>query len=691
VALPEIVLDNRTFETIVAEARRRIPGYTPEWTDLNDSDPGMTLVQLFAWLSEMIIWRLDMVPDKHYLKFLDLIGITLAPARPATVDLTFALSAKQLGSITIPKGTRVSLADAAGGPVVFETDDNLEAISGSLVAVQSFDGVQYDVLTESNRQESNYFYPFGRRPQEGSALYLGVDEAFPSGKRHRLTVYPYTKDLIAEGVAIGGAALATLAPPIVAAWEYWAGDTGKWKPLSVVEDTTASLTRSGTVAFDAPASGAMQSTKIGLLKKDADPALFWLRYRIVHVLGRGFEVVPRLEQILVNTIAATNAETVSRELLGPSNGQPAQRFRLANHPVLMRPGSLEHGINDADIEVEVMEAVDEDFRLWQQKSDFVDSKPTDRHYTVDASEGMVIFGDGKQGMIPPAIFDTQLGSPETTRTTPIANVRANRYRWGGGANGNAGPGKITSLDSPIPFVGSVTNFRPSVGGGDQETIESARSRAPREIRSRSRAVTADDFEFLAQQTPGGRIRRAKALPLRHPTIEPERPAGAGLAATAVPVPGVVTVIVVPDSTDAQPMPSEETLNLVWRWLDGHRLITTEVYVAAPKYRKVEIEVRVIAKPTADSGIVERELKLRLLDYFHPLKGGADGTGWPFGQTIFFSETYRQIFTTPGVLRLDANAMTTYLDGEPQKPCADIQLGPDQLIWSDTHSVDVSYE
>src|SRR4029453_2212595 len=167
------------------------------------------------------------------------------------------------------------------------------------------------------------------------------------------------------------------------------------------------------------------------------PALFWLRYRIVHVLGRGFEVVPRLEQILVNTIAATNAETVSRELLGPSNGQPAQRFRLANHPVLMRPGSLEHGINDADIEVEVMEAVDEDFRLWQQKSDFVDSKPTDRHYTVDASEGMVIFGDGKQGMIPPAIFDTQLGSPETTRTTPIANVRANRYRWGGGANGNA--------------------------------------------------------------------------------------------------------------------------------------------------------------------------------------------------------------------------------------------------------------
>ena len=65
-ALPDIKLDDRTFEQLVAEAKRRIPGYTPEWTDLNDSDPGMTLVQLFAWLSEMIIWRLNRVPEKNF-------------------------------------------------------------------------------------------------------------------------------------------------------------------------------------------------------------------------------------------------------------------------------------------------------------------------------------------------------------------------------------------------------------------------------------------------------------------------------------------------------------------------------------------------------------------------------------------------------------------------------------------------
>src|SRR5690242_18268063 len=130
-ALPDIQLDDRRFEQIVAEARRRIPGYTPEWTDLNESDPGITLVQLFAWLTEMIIWRLNKVPDKSFVKFLELLGIELAVAVPARAELTFKLSAPNLGStVLIPRGTRVSLAEAGpSGPVIFETDDNLFAIS----------------------------------------------------------------------------------------------------------------------------------------------------------------------------------------------------------------------------------------------------------------------------------------------------------------------------------------------------------------------------------------------------------------------------------------------------------------------------------------------------------------------------------------------------------------------------------
>jgi predicted phage baseplate assembly protein len=242
----------------------------------------------------------------------------------------------------------------------------------------------------------------------------------------------------------------------------------------------------------------------------------------------------------------------------------------------------------------------------------------------------------------------------------------------------------------VPYVDSVTNFRPATGGQDEETLADAKLRAPQVIRSRSRAVTAADFEFLATTTPGARIRRAKALPLRDLQFEPRRPAGSGLASTAVPIPGVVTVIVIPESPAAKPVPTEATLALVGHWLSQHRLITTELYVAAPRYRQVEIEARVIAAPTANSAEVAEALRQKLLAYFHPLRGGTDGTGWEFGGTIYFAETFRQILTTAGVARVEADAVTTYIDGQRVESCTDIMLGSDELACSENHTIHVSY-
>ena len=85
------VIDDRTYADLVAEARTRIPRYTPEWTDLNESDPGITLVELFAWMTELLVYRLGKVPQLNYLKFLELIGIELTPARPAIAEITFAV------------------------------------------------------------------------------------------------------------------------------------------------------------------------------------------------------------------------------------------------------------------------------------------------------------------------------------------------------------------------------------------------------------------------------------------------------------------------------------------------------------------------------------------------------------------------------------------------------------------------
>ena len=196
---------------------------------------------------------------------------------------------------------------------------------------------------------------------------------------------------------------------------------------------------------------------------------------------------------------------------------------------------------------------------WLEVEDFFSSQPRDSHYVLNRATGDILF--------------------DKRARTPLAganNIVARYYRYGGGARGNVGAQTITDLQTPAAFVDHVQNYYPAEGGTDEEPIADAKLRAPKEIKSRSRAVTAEDFEFLARQTPGGRVRRAHALPLYHPQFP------------GVQVPGAITVIIIPDSQEPKPMPSEGTLQTVCAYLNQHRLLTTEVFVAAPQYNQVKI-------------------------------------------------------------------------------------------------------
>ena len=111
VSLPVPNLDDRKFQDIVDDAKRLIPKLLPEWTNHNVSDPGVALIELFAWMSEMIIFRLNQTPDKLYTQFLNLLGVRPFAAQPATADLTFWLSAPTDQTVTVPTGTVVSGVD----------------------------------------------------------------------------------------------------------------------------------------------------------------------------------------------------------------------------------------------------------------------------------------------------------------------------------------------------------------------------------------------------------------------------------------------------------------------------------------------------------------------------------------------------------------------------------------------------
>jgi hypothetical protein len=176
------------------------------------------------------------------------------------------------------------------------------------------------------------------------------------------------------------------------------------------------------------------------------------------------------------------------------------------------------------------------------------------------------------------------------------------------------------------------------------------------------------------------VRRALALPLFHPNF----PKGQ--------IPGVVTVIVVPDSVAPNPMPNQTTLQAVCAYLNTRRLLTSEVYVVGPVYRKIKIDVQLIVNPGFDLAAVKNVVVSALTTFFDPLEGGTNGTGWPFGGEIFYSDVYRTIFTTEGVARIQDNHLLIWLDDQLQQFCRDAPINPGELLFNDPqgHNVQVSY-
>ncbi|PYK95874.1 MAG: putative baseplate assembly protein [Verrucomicrobia bacterium] len=638
-------LDNRQFADIVAEAKTLIPRYAPEWTNFNESDPGITLVELFAWMTEILVYRLNQVPDRNYIKFLQLIGIELEPARPARAELTFSLSRDDLSTVIVPLGTQVAAQDSTGQPVVFETDQALIAIGAKLTAVQTFDGFGYTPQTKKNAVLGQWFYPFGPKPQIGNALLLGFSSptSLPT-EQINLAVSLFQDGLTPPLMKCGTA----IPPAATLVWEYWGGT--QWQGINLDSDSTRAFSQAGHVLFPGPGNAAV-AAKVGNVTDN----LFWIRARVE---SASYEMPPQISAVRTNTISATQAITFTDEVLGISNGLPNQTFQVANTPVMVLdapvqvPNSDGTKVSVTSLRLEIDEG--QGFIVWQEVDDFFSSGPNDRVFTLDRNTGVITTGTGEHGRI-----------PVINQTSSDPNVIARSYRAG------------------------VTNFDPATGGTDEESVADAKLRATLALQSKDRAVTPDDFKYLATQAPGANVKRAYALALYHPNF----PNG--------PVPGVVTVIVVPNAPDPAPTPNQTTLAAVCAYLDKHRLLTSEVYVVGPVYRKIKIQVQLVIAPNFDLATVKNKVQSNLSTLFDPLEGGpdfdpvngVDGTGWPFGGTVYYSDVYRVIIQTSGVTRIKDNQLLILLDDQLQTFCRDVLINKAELLYNDPkgHEVGVSYD
>ena len=412
-------------------------------------------------------------------------------------------------------------------------------------------------------------------------------------------------------------------------WQCWNGTD--WKDCIVI-DETKSFTVSGIVSlFVAAEISTWNETSLC-----SEIPLFWIRA----VWSEGeYQSKPILQRVLLNTVHATQSLTLENEIVGSGNDTPNQVFCSSRTPILgdlilevketQRPSESglkrivkEEGEN-AVTPIKNADKHNEGFWIrWHEVQDFLKSDKCDRHFVVEGLGGEIRFGDGDKGMNPPSGAN---------------NIRLRTYKTGGGLSGNVAINNVTKLRSSLPLVDSVINVECASGGQDIEDWSSLYTRGSRFLRHRGRAVTPEDYEDLALMV-SAQIALAKCYPLQDLASSLEKKS----------TPGVVSVVIVPKSTQPDPRPTIDLLRHTWRYLDQANEQGISLVVLGPDYVRINIDV--VAAPVLQStgSNIVNDIQKRLEKYLHPLSGGDKSEGWRFGEQPHHSDVYSQLESIPSL-------------------------------------------
>lgn len=672
--LPKSNLDDRTYKDLVEECILRIPRYCPEWTNYNPSDPGITLVELFAWLTDQMLLRFNQVPLRNYVTFLELLGVRLQAPVPAQTDITFYLTSSLPDAYTIPRGTEVAtVRTETEEAIVFSTDEPLTIGNPSLrhfLTAETADEepeVLRDRFTNLWTQRSDGEWEgrelalFNEQPEPGNCFYLVFDA------EHQLAGNVLAVTFKGEAATPTG--INPDAPP--RRWEAWNGSY--WQSVLIQE------TDDGTRGFSfseirEQGGNPLQGADLILHLPTHWPVSRFTTYqglwlRCVYTpptLGQpGYSSSPRMVALSVRaiggTVIASQSSLVRNELLGESDGTPGQTFQLQGVPVLTRR-------EDEYILIEPPGGLPQ---TWHEVTDFANSQGEDLHYTIDSRTGVVQFGPlirepsqiqqqtffrsrsylpmGGNRAIAEEISAQDLNALERQfgAVPPRgAKIRMVAYRTGGGQKGNVQRGSLTVPKSAVPYVARVINHTPARNGADAESLEEAVMRVPAMLRTRDRAVTLEDFETLTLRAGKGSVARARCL-----------------SPTSVDEAGLIRLLIVPQANTEAIARAEgiapeffaltpQLQSQVLSYLNERRLLGVQVRCQQPDYVGVSVQTEVALEPEYNNYRAQEDilfkLRVALYRFFNPLTGGPDGTGWPFGRPVYPSDIVTLFQKTPGV-------------------------------------------
>jgi baseplate J-like protein len=691
-------LDDRRYQDLLDEALARIPVHNPEWTNFNASDPGVTLIEVFAFLTESLLYRCNQIPERNRRKFLSLLGVPLQPASPARGIVTFTNDRGPAETIVL--GSEI---EVRAGQVPFRTDRGLDLLP---IEARAFIKSAIDDPPEAVREYYRQLYASFRGQPPTADLRLYETTPFPitgadaspveavdgaiwialllrgadphdeetkramreqiGGRTLSLGIIPIVSDaarrLPPTGVTVNTGAPTALQfqipriPPGGGLPTLAAQRVPQYRDLDP-RTTVDPFAEPGIVQLALPpASELVLWNNVDPLESGAadfppaiedtnlhDRVITWLRLQSSPALPS------QLKWIGINAAMVMQRAHVAGEVLPGGTGEPDQTCTLARRPIVAQSVRLQVTANGATRE---WTAIDD---LFNAGSEVPVQDPRDppgtpprsggpsEVFVVDLESGEVRFGDGTHGARPP------LG----------AVLRAD-YDYSVGRAGNVGPGAINT-GAALPAGIQVTNPDRTWGGADAEQVADGEKQIARHLQHRDRLVTAADFEAIALRTPGVAVGRVEVIPAFSPELPQNEPGDA---------PGAITVMAIPQSDPLQPdapRPDRFFLNSMCTYLDARRLVATELFIRGPVYKPIWISVGIAVVAGMSVAEVREAVRRALLDFLSPLPpGGAQSLddvtavlrmpryaesrrGWPLRKAVVALELQAVVNRVDGVL------------------------------------------
>ncbi len=652
--LPDLNLDNEYFDDILDNARNSIASIYPEWTDFNYHDPGITMLEMFAWLKESQQYYLNKIGSENIKKYLKLLGFERRTKKPSATEVSVIYE----NDITAAKGTKLY-----SGDICFEADRRTYISSSCINAFICDHGSEKKVIADEQiRFGGNLnLLPFSDR--SSGKFYIGFDKPLAHKELHLMWLDIASEDGIERNPISDPESFTPLVDLFI---EYYDGI--RWRNL-IWADNTYGFLFPGTIEFSLEKPHA--KTTVG------GHEAYYIRFSI---RGGEYDALPVIKKVCFNLLPVTQRDTQAeytdlpagdevrlltelaavgetRVFLKDRNnvftpvrsfekqideqtgevicrihgGSRSQGIRVVNMTAdFSAEGAIGYGtglpfqeydLETKDVEYESFALMTElpgssgKYVQWEKVSDFSTAGTDDFVYMLDTEKGTIRFGDCIHGM------------------APEGEIIIIAFSLTKGAQGMAAKGKINEIKGFDRSEIYVENLCASVGGCDEETIEDCIVRAQKLLKTTDTIVSDDDCERCINMTQGLRIEKCRVIKNNKRD-------------------GMVTAVVVkPYAQNGMGTPNERYIKNILDALEPHRMLGAQFRIVRPEYAQVLVYADITASKNVPN--LRENVKNAVVGFFNEIKDD-------FGARIVYSELYELIDSIDGVLSV--NVLSMQIDG-----------------------------